>query len=263
MAPDLSGLLVDVPILSPSGASEPKISIPAVAEASPTPAPVPTAGPAPQGSPTPRTTVPNLIQSSEERAIALLEQHDLTGESEEVFSDSVAPGRVVSQSPEPNTEVPTGQTVIIRISQGPEVPVMPDVVGAAAANARLQLEPLGVEVEEVEQGGDESTAGLVLAQEPAAGVEVAPGDTVRLTVSTGVERVVVPNVTGSQLAIAINDLSEFGLRGVLGSTLTDDPGTCGTVAEQNQRPGLQVDSDSEVVLHVRGRPGCTPGEQGQ
>ena len=258
MVPDLSEFLVDVPILSPSATSEPKVSIPAVADASPTPAPAPTAaGQAPQASPTPRTTMPNLIQSSEERAIALLEQHELAAAVEQVYSDSVAPGRVVSQSPEPNTEVPAGQTVIIRISQGPEFPTMPDVVGTAVDNARQQLELLDVAVEEVEQGSDTVAAGRVLAQEPAAGVAVEPGTTVRLTVSAGVDRVVVPDVRGRQLAIAQQELATLGLRGTLGITLTEDTGTCGTVASQSQPPGVQVDRNTEVSLNVRGSPGCT------
>lgn len=260
LVPDLGALLDNVPILSPSATSEPKLQIRSVANPTPAPASTTTApnDQTPQPSPTPRTAVPNLIQLSEERAIALLEQHRLVAESEEVFDEEVAPGLVVSQLPAANAEVDEGTIVTIKISKGPENPTMPEVVGTAVVNARERLSLLGARIEEIEQASATIPAGVVVAQEPTAGSPIAVGSTVRLTVSKGVDRSAVPNVLGKQFAIALEDLDASGLRGRLGITLTDDPGTCGTVASQSPAPGLPLPENSEVTLNIRGPAGCTP-----
>ena len=252
--PDLGALLDDVPLLSPSATSEPRLPIRSVTNSTPTPS----RGQVAQPSPTPRTAVPNLIQLSEERAVALLEQYGLAAETEEIFDESVAPGRVVSQSPAANAEVDEGFVVTVRISKGPENPIMPDVVGITVENAREQLQLLGATVEEVEQGSDTTPAGMVLAQEPTGGTPVESGSTVRLIVSKGIDRVSVPDVRDKQFAIAQEDLNASGFRGKPGITLTDDSGTCGTVASQNPPPGFPAEQNAEVTLNIRGTPGCTP-----
>lgn len=254
LVPDLGALLDDVPILSPSATSEPRAPI----RPTPNTVPTPSRGQIAQPSPTPRTAVPNLIQLSEERAVALLEQYGLAAETEEVFDETVAPGRVVSQSPAANAEVDEGFIVTVRISKGPENPTMPEVVGITVENAREQLQLLGVTVEEIEQGSFTVPAGMVLAQEPTSGTQVEPGSTVRLTVSKGTDRVSVPDVRNKLYAIALEDLSASGFRGKLGITLTNDSGECGTVASQNPLPGFPAEQNAEVSLNIRGSPGCTP-----
>lgn len=260
LVPDMGAILEDVPLLSPSATSEPKLQIRSVANPTPTPSSASTApsNQAPRPSPTPRTAVPNLIQLSEERAVALLQQHRLAFEIEEVFNDDVAPGLVVSQFPEPNAEVDGGSIVTINISKGPENPTMPEVVGSTVDNAREQLARLGVTIEEVAQASNTVPAGVVIAQEPPPGAQVETESTVRLIVSKGVDRSQIPDVRDMQFAIALEDLNSVGLRGRQGVTLTDDRGTCGTVADQNPAPGLPVEENTEVTLIIRGPPGCTP-----
>ena len=260
LMPDLGALVEDVPLLSPAATSEPKLPPRPVAT---TPPSVPTAssGQGAQPSPTPRVALPDLTQLSEERAVALLEQYRLAAEIEEVFAEDVAPGLVVSQSPPANTEVDEGFIVTIRISKGPENPTMPDVVGTTADSAREKLQPLGVDVEMIEQGSATIPAGKVIAQEPTAGSRIEVGSAVRLTVSAGVDRLQVPDVRDKQFAIAQHELAAIGLRGVVDIELTTDRGTCGTVASQNPEPGLPIPQNSEVRLIIRGGSGdsgCTP-----
>ena len=249
LVPDLGALFDDLPIFSQS--PNPTLPIDAVAKTTPAPQSLPS-------SATGSTFVPNLQQSGQKRALDLLEQHKLFAEIEEIFDDKVAPGLVVSQSPEPNTSVAVGTTVIVRISKGPENPEMPDVEGLTVESAREQLGLLGVEVEEIEQASATIAAGIVLNQDPPAGAPVEAESTVRLIVSKGVDRVPVPDVRNSQLAFAQANLAAVGLRGRLNITLTNDPGTCGTVASQSPEPYTPVELDSEIALNVRGQPGCTP-----
>ena len=264
LVPDLDGLFSDLPPFASS--ATPTLTIGSVTKSA-TPVASPQTGSngqTPQASPTPRTAVPDLLQLSEERAVALLEQYGLNANVVPVFDENVAPGRVVAQFPERNAEVDEGSLVTVRVSQGPENPTMPDVVGNTVDNAREKLVLLGVEVEEVEQGSNSVDAGKVMAQEPAAGTEVEAGSTVRIIVSIGVDRAIVPDVRGKLFAIAQHELSGSGLRSQLGIRLTNDPGTCGTVASQNPLPGTEVERETVVTLNVRDNPesGCTPPQRG-
>ena len=257
LKPDLRAFLGDVPFVSTS--ATPTLTIGAVSKATPalpTPA-TGAAGQTPQASATPRVIVPTLLQSTEERAVALLEQFQLAVEVEEVFNDSVAPGLVVSQSPAANSQVDGGSVVTIKISKGPENPAMPDLVGITVDNARAQLELLGVDVEEIEQWSETVAAGIVMGQEPSPETLVESGSTVRLIVSKGVDRVQVPDVRNQQLAFAQQNLAASGLRGGVGIVLTNDTGACGTVASQDPQPGIEVERNHEVKLNIRGGSGCT------
>ncbi len=265
LVPDLGALVDDLPLLSDS--ATPTLTIAAVADSTPTPGvsrPQPsTPAPASNGQAAPASTarttfVPNLLQSGQERAVESLKQHQLIAEIEEVFDDTVARGLVVSHAPEANTVVQVGSTVIIRISKGPENPTMPDVVGMTVDNAREQLGLLSVTIEELEQPNDTVAAGIVVAQEPPAGTQVEAESTVRIIVSTGVDRIPVPDVRNKYFAFAQQELAGSGLRGVKGIELTNDPGKCGTIASQNPEPGTPVPLNTSIYLNIRGGSGCTP-----
>ena len=92
------------------------------------------------------------------------------------FSDSVALGAVISQSPDRGTGF-RGDRVELVVSKGPELVEVPGLTGASADEATSQLEALGLEVEEVKFFGDSAT---VVRQSPGGGDLVEPGSTVTL-----------------------------------------------------------------------------------
>ena len=57
------------------------------------------------------------------------ENEDLEVEIEEEFNKKIEEGYVISQETEPNTEVPAGTKVKIKVSKGIEKAVVPNVVG--------------------------------------------------------------------------------------------------------------------------------------
>jgi beta-lactam-binding protein with PASTA domain len=67
----------------------------------------------------------------------------------EVFSDTVPAGRVVGQNPSPDTPVERGGTVTVRISKGPDVVPLPDIVQLPFARARNQLLNAGFTIGDV------------------------------------------------------------------------------------------------------------------
>jgi serine/threonine-protein kinase len=124
---------------------------------------------------------PDVTGSSRDDAAAALQGAGLTvGDVTEQFSDSVAAGRVISQSAGPGTQLFKGDAVSLVVSKGPELFAVPDVVGTQVREARSALEGAGfrVEVNEVLGG----FFGTVRAQDPAAGTMLPRGSVITLTV---------------------------------------------------------------------------------
>ncbi len=93
------------------------------------------------------------------------------------FDGRVKPGQVAGTDPAAGTQVLSGSSVTLIISNSVQVP---DVTGKNAAAARTELEGLGLKVvlNQVFSGD----RGTVRVQSPFAGSNVAPGSTVTLTV---------------------------------------------------------------------------------
>jgi serine/threonine-protein kinase len=89
--------------------------------------------------------------------------------------------------------------------------VVPLVEGLREANAKAQLEELGL-VPTVVRGADPKVkAGFVARQEPKSGTSVAEGSEVTLFVSTGPRKTIVPDVVGMDYDDAVRTLRDAGL----------------------------------------------------
>ncbi|MDT9594486.1 PASTA domain-containing protein [Nocardioides zeae] len=111
-----------------------------------------------------------------------VEGDELDVEVTEEFSDDVAEGDVISQSPSDGT-LYLGDTVELVVSKGPELVTVPDgLVGDRVDEARAALEGLGLVVEEEGLLGADRRLGYVTAVDPGGGEQVRRGSTVTLTV---------------------------------------------------------------------------------
>ncbi|MHC4154768.1 MAG: PASTA domain-containing protein [Planctomycetota bacterium] len=78
--------------------------------------------------------VPDVVGMTEANAVAAVTAVDnLTTSVTDEYSDTVAVGLVISQTPAPNTPVLIGSSVNLVVSLG--LPEVPDVVGMTEANA--------------------------------------------------------------------------------------------------------------------------------
>lgn len=124
--------------------------------------------------------VPALAGESVEDATTEVEGAGLViSVADAQFSDSVASGRVISQTPADGTLF-RGDTVTVVPSKGPETVEMPNLVGKQLQEAAAELEALGLQVEvERALGGFFNT---VRAQSEEAGTRVRVGSTITLTI---------------------------------------------------------------------------------
>ncbi|MBW3592209.1 MAG: PASTA domain-containing protein, partial [Actinobacteria bacterium] len=127
-------------------------------------------------------TVPDVIGQSQAEAEAELEANGFEVEVETVASDEPE-GIVVDQSPNAGDEVPSGSTVTIEVSEGPQTTTVPNVVGELQEDAEQELQEAGFAVRvRNEPTTDENADGRVIDQNPSGGVQTEPGSEITIIV---------------------------------------------------------------------------------
>jgi len=195
--------------------------------------------------------VTNMIQAAAQSALASV---GLTvGTITQSYSDTVAAGYVIGQSPAAGTSMESGSAVSLVISLGPE-PVMvtvPDVVGMTKINAKSALSNAGLVVNLILTDYSSTVpAGSVMAQFPLAGASVAAGSEAFLTVSLGPEMKTVPDVVGMAQADAENAIISAELSvGTITQEYSDSV-SAGYVINQSPAAGSSAAKDSAVSLTV-------------
>jgi beta-lactam-binding protein with PASTA domain len=126
---------------------------------------------------------------------------------------------------------------------------VPEVIGLSSDSAEGQISDAGL-VPAVREQESEEPEGEVIAQDPEAGTELERGSTVTITVSTGVEQVVVPDVVGLEARDAERQLRAEGLVPVRRETEVSDPAQDGHVIDQRPGTGVEVERGDEVVIVI-------------
>jgi serine/threonine-protein kinase len=200
--------------------------------------------------------IPDLTGQTQAEATAALKALDLAVLITKQASADVPTGQVIAVRPNPGGRVPPGTTIELQISTGPNVVAIPSVQGSAVGTATAQLEALGLLVSTVEDVSDSVAEGNVISQAPSAGVEVKPGSTVTLTVSSGQQTTVVPNVAKMDIANAQNTLIAAGL--VLGAqTEVNDAAPAGQVVSQDPAAGTSLPAGGSVSVVISKGPATT------
>jgi beta-lactam-binding protein with PASTA domain/tRNA A-37 threonylcarbamoyl transferase component Bud32 len=123
----------------------------------------------------PKVQVPEVAGRRVEDAEAALAAAHLKVRPEQVFDDDVPEGRVVGTDPDSGSEVAWGSAVVLRISKGPDLVEVPQVVGLSRREAEERLREAGLEAHFVFPVGSR-----VVEQSPAPGEKAKRGSGVRL-----------------------------------------------------------------------------------
>ena len=132
-----------------------------------------------------RTTVPDLVGLTQQQAIAELEKVGLTlGRVTRGPSTAEQKDKVVAQSIPKGIAVDRGTAVNIRLGNGPETAIVPNVENKSEAEAIAELKAAGFEVNVVRssEGICAFTPGEVCDQDPEGGTTLEKGKTVTITV---------------------------------------------------------------------------------
>ena len=89
---------------------------------------------------------------------------------------------------------------------------VPSLVGMSQTEASKSLEPLGLDLEIIEEVFSEDIPkGRIIASEPGGGGKISPDEKVGLILSKGQERILVPRLNGLTPDVASAQLSSLGL----------------------------------------------------
>lgn len=106
----------------------------------------------------------------------------------DIFSDSVAKGKVAATSPKTGEDIPAGSTVTYYVSKGPETIQVPSLLGKTKNQAKSALEKVNLKLGKVTSNySDIYTKNRVCVQSKASGQSVKKGTTVDITLSLGKE----------------------------------------------------------------------------
>jgi len=129
--------------------------------------------------------------------------------------------------------------------------VVPSVVGGTYEEAVSTLTPLGLTTVILEKRFDEDIAkGAIIETDPAGGGRVASGGQVKLIVSKGPERYIIPSVTGLTPEAATTALEKFPLIVGANTEVFNTEIPKGFVISTSPTSGTQVKRDTPVSLVI-------------
>lgn len=180
---------------------------------------------------------PDLVTMTQPAAQESVAQTNLQLSFEEVFSETVPAGEVVSTDPAAGLDVKRDGTIHAMVSKGPERFDMPKVVGTSREDAIAALNSTNLAVGTVDEAWDEQApVGQVVRASIEPGTKLRRGDKVDLTVSKGPQPIKVTDHTGQDADKANRELSSAGFR-VEVTTANSKEVPAGKVIAQNPAGG--------------------------
>jgi len=138
----------------------------------------------------------------------------------------------------------------IVLGPGAKVSV-PSVIGASVDKANSLISPLGLKIEVAEKVySEEVSEGLIIKQDPAGGDKIDTNGTVKLTVSKGPERYLVPQLIGLTPEAAVNAIAKLPLATGTITEVFNSEVPKGFVISAEPAPGTEVRRDTAINLVV-------------
>jgi serine/threonine-protein kinase len=206
--------------------------------------------------------VPLVRGLTVKEATALLAPLGLTLSIKEVVNDPKIPeNQIMSQDPKVDTQVRSGSTIVVIVSGGLGQATVPNVQGqvASAAQQLLQTSPYNFVVTLVNEASSTIEQGRVIRTEPAIGAQSPAGSAITVFVSSGGNKVAVPQVEGQTEVDARALLATAGLTpDVKYQDVPANDLNIGKVITQGTDAGTLVDPGFIIRLTIGRAAAATP-----
>jgi beta-lactam-binding protein with PASTA domain len=205
--------------------------------------------------------MPNVVGMAPDQATAVLRTAGFTTGPlayTPTVSPTMAKGMILSASSAMGAWVAKGSTITLTVNGPHMLPVPAGVIGLNEADAIARLQAAGFKAGPVKQQYSSTVAlGKVIAIAPAAGAQVAAGSPINLTVSKGIQIVLVPNAVNRDQYAAIQALKDAGLKHHTVRQYNDtiQPGN---VISQSPAAGVKTQAGTTVTLTVSKGPKPIP-----
>ncbi len=198
-----------------------------------------------------RITVPSLAGMTQKEATAALTELALKTEiGEEVFSEDVPVGKVISSNPGGGGKVSKDGVVKLNISKGKERIIIPSLVGITPDVAIQKLAEIGLKIGETSEiFSAAAEKGFVVATEPKFSTEVKRNSIINIFVSKGVEQVSLVSYAGKGGEEALSELTNAGFD-VAPAYKFSDTVLPGLVISQDPESSAAINKGSKVILNI-------------
>jgi len=196
--------------------------------------------------------VPNVVGLLLDKATDRIQDAGLeVGTVTRRASDTARVDEVLSQDPTSGETLNEGDAVDLVVAKEVPTVVVPDVTEMTLADAQAALRAVELELgTTAEAPSDTVPVGQIISQSPEAQTEVPEGSEINVVVSSGTDKVVLPDVTCLSYGAAKAQLQALNLNVVDGGTTTPNP-ACpnpNRVATMSPPAGTTVDPGSSVTL---------------
>ena len=156
--------------------------------------------------------IPSLAGLSIKEARATLSPLGLKVEvKEQIFSEEVAKGKIISSDPAGGGGVSKNGTVYLSISKGPERIQVPELLGLTLDSATATLNQAHLKVGSTTQSFSANVdAGLIISSSPKAGSDAKKDELINLVISKGIQQINISSYVGMSGDQALNELTGIG-----------------------------------------------------
>ncbi|MFJ7767759.1 Stk1 family PASTA domain-containing Ser/Thr kinase [Streptomyces sp. NPDC097107] len=195
----------------------------------------------------PKVAVPNVIDKNVDEATQQLKDKGFEVETKQTES-SQDEGTVLSQDPDPGSELEKGSTVTLEVAEAEAKATVPDVVGRSCDEAKAQIESSGdLQATCTDQPTqDPNQVDKVISTTPAANQQVDKGSKVTIVVGKAVKKKKVPEIKlGTPLQQAQQTLQQAGFTNIQVNGPNDGNAV---VIQQNPPAGTEVDDPAATQI---------------
>jgi serine/threonine-protein kinase len=201
--------------------------------------------------PSSTVTVPALQNVEEKAALKELGELDLIPSTVVENSALIKKGKVIRTEPEKGAVIDPGTPITVYVSAGKTMVEVPQVADMSVADAKVQLEAVGLVVGTTTEAHSPSyAAGLIIGTTPTLGTRLIQGSKVNLLVSDG--KVDIPDLKGKTVTDANNVLSTLSITPTVQADTTCAKGEQPTVKSQSPAPGVAPQGTAVTITYCAG-----------
>ncbi len=196
-----------------------------------------------------KISIPSVVGLSITEAKSTLAAIGLTAQvKEEIFSEDIEEGKVITSQPSGGGRIDSGGTVFLQLSKGKERYSIPTLQGLTKKVATQQIIANNLLLGEiVEEFSSDIPKGYVLRSSPLPGERVKRDSSINLVISKGFEQVDTLSFIDKNGEEALNTLSDAGFN-VTTKYAYDENILAGLVISQKPSGGKLLDKGSKITL---------------
>ena len=198
-----------------------------------------------------RVVVPSVAGLTVDQAKTALSSLGLkSAVTDQVFSEDISKGKIISSKPAGGGRMNAGETVSLFVSKGPERYLVPDMQGLTIEAAAALIDKNSLALGTITEAFSlKIPQGFIINSSPIAGTSVARNTTINLNVSKGIEQLPLASYVGKGGEQALNELTDAGFD-VSSTYVYSESVPIGIVISQTPDGGGSAPKGAKIALTV-------------